>query len=240
MGSIAVRAAKAIGYVSAGTVEFMYSRGDFYFLEMNTRLQVEHPITEMVTGVDLAKEQILIASGEDLGFSQNEMQIRGWAIECRINAEDPLNDFAPSPGKIKRYRSPGGPGIRVDSGVYTGYVIPPYYDSLISKLVAHGRDRKEAIARMERALYEYIIVGVQTNIIFHKAVLRNERFRRGDINTHFIKEENIIEAVKKVASEDYEKGKSLASALGADNRKVAAISAAVGSYMSMNKSKEKS
>lgn len=240
MGSIAVKAAKAIGYVSAGTVEFMYSRGDFYFLEMNTRLQVEHPITEMVTGVDLAKEQILIASGGDLGFSQDEMQIHGWAIECRINAEDPLNDFMPSPGKIKRYRSPGGPGIRVDSGVYTGYVIPPYYDSLISKLVAHGRDRKEAIARMERALYEYIIVGVQTNIIFHKAVLRNDRFRRGDINTHFIKDENIIEAVKKVASEDYEKGKSLASALGADNRKVAAISAAVGSYMSMNKSKEKS
>lgn len=239
MGSIAVKAAKAIGYVSAGTVEFMYSRGDFYFLEMNTRLQVEHPITEMVTGVDLAKEQILIASGDDLGYSQNDMQIRGWAIECRINAEDPLNDFMPSPGKIKRYRSPGGPGIRVDSGVYTGYVIPPYYDSLISKLVAHGKDRKEAIARMERALYEYIIVGVQTNIIFHKAVLRNARFRRGDINTHFIKEENIIEAVKGVAAEDYEKGKSLASALGADTRKIAAISAAVGSYMSQEKSKEK-
>jgi pyruvate carboxylase subunit A len=239
MGSIAVKAAKAIGYVSAGTVEFMYSLGDFYFLEMNTRLQVEHPITEMVTGVDLAKEQILIASGEDLGYSQNDIQIRGWAIECRINAEDPLNDFMPSPGRIKRYRSPGGPGIRVDSGVYTGYVIPPYYDSLISKLVAHGKDRKEAIARMERALYEYIIVGVQTNIIFHKAVLRNERFRRGDINTHFIKEENIIEAVKGVAEDDYEKGASLASALGADSRKIAAISAAVGSYMSMQKSKEK-
>jgi pyruvate carboxylase subunit A len=239
MGSIAVKAARAIGYVSAGTVEFMYSRGDFYFLEMNTRLQVEHPITEMVTGVDLAKEQILIAAGENLGYSQDDMQIRGWAIECRINAEDPLNDFLPSPGRIKRYRSPGGPGIRVDSGVYTGYVIPPYYDSLISKLVAHGKDRKEAIARMERALYEYIIVGVQTNIIFHKAVLRNERFRSGDINTHFIKEENIIEAVKVVAADDYEKGRSLASALGADSRKIAAISAAVGSYMSMQGSKEK-
>ena len=239
MGSIAVKAARAIGYVSAGTVEFMYSRGDFYFLEMNTRLQVEHPITEMVTGVDLAKEQILIASGEDLGYSQDEMEIRGWAIECRINAEDPLNDFAPSPGKIKRYRSPGGPGIRVDSGVYTGYVIPPYYDSLISKLVAHGKDRKEAIARMERALYEYIIVGVKTNVIFHKAVLRNARFRSGDINTHFIKEENIIEAVKDVAVEDYEKGKSLASALGADTRKIAAISAAVGSYLNQQKAGEK-
>ena len=168
------------------------------------------------------------------------MKINGWAIECRINAEDPLNDFMPSPGRLKRYRSPGGPGIRVDSGVYTGYVIPPYYDSLISKLVAHGKDRKEAIARMERALYEYIIVGVKTNLIFHKAVLRNKRFRSGDINTHFIKDENIMEAVKGVAIEDYQKGMSLASALGADNRKIAAISAAVGSYMSQQKTGEKS
>lgn len=240
MGGIAVKAAKAIGYVSAGTVEFMYSRGDFFFLEMNTRLQVEHPITEMVTGVDLAKEQILIAAGEDLGYAQDDMQIRGWAIECRINAEDPLNDFAPSPGKLKRYRSPGGPGIRVDSGVYTGYVIPPYYDSLISKLVAHGRDRKEAIARMQRALYEYIVVGVKTNIIFHKAVLKNARFNRGDINTHFIKEENIIEAVKEVAVSDQEKGMSLASAIGADTRKIAAISAAVESYLTQTKAQEKS
>ncbi|HQQ37321.1 MAG TPA: acetyl-CoA carboxylase biotin carboxylase subunit, partial [Methanothrix sp.] len=208
--------------------------------EMNTRLQVEHPITEMVTGVDLAKEQIIVAAGCPLAYDQSDMKINGWAIECRINAEDPLNDFAPSPGKIKRYRSPGGPGIRVDSGVYTGYVIPPYYDSLISKLVAHGKDRKEAIARMERALYEYIITGVSTNIIFHKAVLRNKRFRSGDINTHFIKEENIVEAVKAVAVEDYEKGMTLASALGADNRQVAAIAAAVGSYLSRQKAGEKS
>ena len=140
----------------------------------------------------------------------------------RINAQDPLGDFIPSPGRISRYRSPGGPGIRVDSGVYNGYVIPPYYDSLISKLVAHGRDRKEAIARMERALYEYIIVGVKTNLIFHKAVLRNSRFRSGNINTNFIKEENILEAVKQVAAEDEEKGKSLAAAMGADTRKLAA------------------
>ncbi|HOT06511.1 MAG: Pyruvate carboxylase subunit A [Methanosaeta sp. PtaB.Bin039] len=232
MGDIAVRAAKAIRYRSAGTVEFMYSRGNFYFLEMNTRLQVEHPITEMVTGIDLAKEQIMVASGEDLGFSQDEIEIRGWAIECRINAEDPLRDFAPSPGKLRRYRSPGGPGIRVDSGVYTGYVIPPYYDSLISKLVAHGRNRAEAIVRMQRALYEYIIVGVETNIAFHKAVLRNDRFRQGDINTHFIKEENIMDDVKKVAQEDMVKGATLASSLGADTRKIAAIAAAVDSYLS--------
>jgi pyruvate carboxylase subunit A len=194
----------------------------------------------MVTGVDLAKEQILIASGGDLGYAQDDIEIRGWAIECRINAEDPLNDFAPSPGKIKRYRSPGGPGIRVDSGVYTGYVIPPFYDSLISKLVAHGRDRKEAIARMQRALYEYIIVGVKTNIIFHKAVLKNARFNTGDINTHFIKEENIMEAVKDVAVQDHEKGMSLASAIGADNRKVAAVAAAVESYLVQTKGQEKS
>lgn len=231
MGSIAVRAARAIDYRSAGTVEFMYSRGDYYFMEMNTRLQVEHPITEMVTGVDLAKEQIKIAANEDLAYSQEEIEMRGWAIECRINAEDPLNDFTPSPGRIKRYRSPGGPGIRVDSGVYAGFVIPPYYDSLISKVVAQGRNRKEAIARMERALYEYIITGVKTNINFHIAVLRNERFRRGDINTHFIKEENIMDDVKKVTETEYEKGLSLASALGADTRKIAAISAAVESYM---------
>jgi len=231
MGSIAVRAAEAIDYRSAGTVEFMYSRGDYYFLEMNTRLQVEHPITEMVTSVDLAKEQIRIAAGEPLAYSQDEIEIRGWAIECRVNAEDPLNDFAPAPGRIKRYRSPGGPGIRVDSGVYAGFVIPPYYDSMISKVVAMGRDRKEAIARMERALYEYIVTGVKTNIHFHLAVLRNERFRRGDINTNFLKEESIMEEVKKVAEAEREKGLSLASALGADARKVAAISAAVGAYM---------
>ncbi|MHC1631758.1 MAG: acetyl-CoA carboxylase biotin carboxylase subunit [Methanotrichaceae archaeon] len=234
MGDIAVRASKAINYKSAGTVEFMYSRGDYYFLEMNTRLQVEHPITEMVTGVDLAKEQIRIAAGDDLAYSQNEIHMRGWAIECRINAEDPLNDFAPSPGRLRRYRSPGGPGIRIDSGVYVGFVIPPYYDSLISKVVAQGRDRKEAITRMKRALYEYIITGVKTNINFHIAVLRNERFQRGDINTHFLKEENIMDEVKKVTKAEYEKNLSLASALGADTRKIAAISAAVEAYMVHN------
>jgi pyruvate carboxylase subunit A len=232
MGGIAVKAAKAIDYRSAGTVEFMYSRGDFYFLEMNTRLQVEHPITEMVTGTDLAKEQILIAAGEGMSFDQEDIKIRGWAFECRINAEDPLNDFAPSPGRIKRYRSPGGPGIRVDSGVYMGYVIPPYYDSLISKLVAYGRDRKEAIARMERALYEYIITGVPTNLVFHKAVMRNQKFRQGEFNTNFIKEQNIMDEVKKVADLEGDTNYSLAAAMGADSRKIAAISAAVGAYMS--------
>ncbi|AKB84621.1 Pyruvate carboxyl transferase subunit A [Methanococcoides methylutens MM1] len=157
MGEAAVKAAKSIGYKNAGTVEFLYSKGDYYFLEVNTRLQVEHGITELVTGIDLAKHQILIADGEKLPFKQEDIKIQGHAIECRINAEDPLNDFAPSPGKIRGYRSPGGPGVRMDSGVYMGYTIPPFYDSMVAKLSTWGSDRDEAINRMKRALYEFII-----------------------------------------------------------------------------------
>lgn len=181
MGEAAVRVAKTIGYVNAGTVEFLYSKGNFYFLEVNTRLQVEHGITEMVTGVDIVREQLRIAWGEKLEFNQEDIIIDGHSIECRINAEDPLNDFAPSPGKIRGYRSAGGPGIRVDSGVHTGYTISPYYDSMISKLCVWAKTRDAAIARMERALYEYVVVGVKTNIPFHKAVMRNPAFRRGDL-----------------------------------------------------------
>ncbi len=232
MGETAVRAAKAIGYENAGTVEFLYSKGDFYFLEMNTRLQVEHTITEMITGLDLAKQQLRIACGEELALRQEDISIHGCAIECRINAEDPLNDFAPSPGKIKRYRSAGGPGIRVDSGVHMGYTISPYYDSMISKLSAWGQTREEAIDRMKRALYEYVVVGVTTNIPFHKAVLRNPAFREGKLTTHFIDDHNIIEDVKKVVVEDSAKGATLASALENKEQKIAAITAAVGSYMS--------
>lgn len=232
MGETAVRAAKAIGYENAGTVEFLYSKGNFYFLEMNTRLQVEHTITEMITGIDLAKQQLRIACGEKLSIKQEDISIRGWAIECRINAEDPLNDFAPSPGKIRRYRSAGGPGIRVDSGVHMGYTISPYYDSMISKLSAWGQTREEAIDRMKRALYEYVVVGVTTNIPFHKAVLRNPVFREGRLTTHFIDDYKIIEDVKKVVIEDSAKGATLASALENKEQKIAAITAAVGSYMS--------
>ncbi|WP_292465338.1 acetyl-CoA carboxylase biotin carboxylase subunit [Methanolobus sp.] len=232
MGETAVRAAKAIGYENAGTVEFLYSKGNFYFLEMNTRLQVEHTITEMITGIDLAKQQLRIACGEKLAFEQEDISIHGWAIECRINAEDPLNDFAPSPGKIKRYRSAGGPGIRVDSGVHMGYTISPYYDSMISKLSAWGQTREEAIDRMKRALYEYVVVGVTTNIPFHKAVLRNPAFREGKLTTHFIDDYKIIEDVKRVVIEDSAKGATLASALENKEQKIAAITAAVGSYMS--------
>jgi pyruvate carboxylase subunit A len=239
MGETAVKAAKAIGYENAGTVEFLYSKGDFYFLEVNTRLQVEHTISEMITGIDLAKQQLHIACGKPLPFKQEDISIRGWAIECRINAEDPLNDFAPSPGKIRRYRSAGGPGIRVDSGVHMGYTISPYYDSMISKLCAWGSDRNEAIDRMQRALYEYVVVGVTTNIPFHKAVLRHPAFREGNLTTHFIEDYNIIDDVRKVVEEDSAKGATLASALSNQDQKVAAVTAAVSSYVNAAKKQTK-
>jgi len=235
MGADAVKAAAAINYTNAGTIEFLYSKGDYYFLEMNTRLQVEHPITEIVTGVDLAKEQLRIAAGEELSYRQEDIRQTGWAIECRLNAEDPLNNFTPSPGKLRRYRSSGGPGVRVDSGVHTGYTITPFYDSLISKLTVWGRDRNEAITRMQRALYEYIIVGVTTNIPFHKAVMNNEYFRRGELTTHFIEDHNIIAEVEKVVEAEKEKGATLASALSMEDKKVAAITAAVGAYIQSGK-----
>jgi pyruvate carboxylase subunit A len=233
MGEAAVKVAKAIGYVNAGTVEFLYSRGDFYFLEVNTRLQVEHGITEMVTGIDIVREQLRIAWGEKIDFVQKDICINGHAIECRINAEDPLNDFAPSPGKIRGYRSAGGPGVRVDSGVHTGYTISPYYDSMISKLCVWERTRDLAIARMERALYEYVVVGVKTNIPFHKAVMRNPDFRSGDITTAFIEDHKILEFVEEIVKSEAEKGDTLASAIEAKDKKVAAITAAVYAYVSM-------
>ncbi|MDV0446675.1 Biotin carboxylase [Methanosarcinaceae archaeon Ag5] len=232
MGEAAVAAAKAAGYENAGTVEFIYSNGSFYFLEVNTRLQVEHGITELVTGVDLVKQQILIAQGKPLDFTQEDVQIRGHAIECRLNAEDPLNDFAPSPGKIRRYRSSGGPGIRVDSGVHVGYTISPYYDSMISKLCAYGQTREEAIARMKRALYEYVVTGVTTNIPFHKAVMENPEFVKGNLSTKFIDNNNIIEAIRDIMIRDSAKGATLASALDNDEVVIAAISAAVSTYIS--------
>ena len=191
-GEVAVKAAKQIKYESAGTIEFIFSDGEFYFMEMNTRIQVEHPITEMVTGIDLLKEQIQIASGHPVSFTQADVHMNGWAIECRINAEDPLNNFIPSPGKLRGYRSPGGIGIRVDSGVHTRYTVSQNYDPMISKLVAWGRTRDEAIERMRRALFEYVIVGVKTNIPFHKAVMENEHFRSGELGTHFITQETTL------------------------------------------------
>ncbi|NKQ37886.1 MAG: acetyl-CoA carboxylase biotin carboxylase subunit [Methanosarcinales archaeon] len=231
MGAMAVRAAKAIGYENAGTVEFLYSNGEFYFLEVNTRLQVEHSITEMITGIDIAKDQLHIACGDRLEYEQEDIKINGWAIECRINAEDPLNNFTPSPGKIRKYRSAGGPGVRVDSGVHTGYTISPFYDSMISKLSVWGRDRQEAIQRMRRALYEYVVVGVTTNLPFHKAVLRNSDFQKGNITTHFIEEHNLLDEVEKIIKYEKENGITLASALDDGEHKIAAISAAINAHL---------
>jgi len=232
MGETAIKAAESIGYTNAGTVEFIYSNGEYYFLEMNTRIQVEHPVTEVVTGVDLVKEQIKIASGREVCCTQNDISVRGHAIECRINAEDPLHDFAPNPGKITGYRSPGGNGVRVDSGVYNNYTIPPFYDSMISKLIVWGRTRNEAIARMQRALSEYIILGVKTTIPFHKSMMSNQHFRNANLHTHFVDQykNEIIENIEKVIQKDKEMEARLKSTF-LPSRKVAAVSAAVSSYM---------
>lgn len=185
----AVRAAKAVGYYNAGTVEFILDReGNFYFIEMNTRIQVEHPITEMITGVDLVMEQIRIAAGEKLTYKQKDINCNGHSIECRINAEDPDNNFMPSPGKISEYNPPIGSGIRVDSYLYKGYVIPPYYDSLIAKLIVHGKNRKDAIVKMQRALGEFVIKGIKTTIPFHLKVLRNTDFQKGGYSNQFVEE----------------------------------------------------
>ncbi len=232
MGESTVKAAEYIGYSSAGTIEYLYDKGNYYFLEMNTRVQVEHPITEAVTNVDIVKEQIKVASGLDLSFNQDDITVNGHAIECRINAEDPLRNFAPNPGRITAYRSPGGPGVRLDGGVYRNYTIPSFYDSMISKLITFGRTREEAISRMKRALSEYIVLGVKTTIPFHKAIIRNPNFLSGDLNTHFIDENKklIYEEMENVIAEDVENVNRLKSTF-IPQQKIAAISAAVGSYL---------
>jgi acetyl-CoA carboxylase biotin carboxylase subunit len=187
MGAAAVKAAKAVNYVGAGTVEFLLDKnGQFYFIEMNTRIQVEHPVTEMVTGLDLIAEQIRIAQGQPLTFRQKDVQLRGHAIECRINAEDPKQQFRPCTGTITAYLPPGGPGVRMDSHIYTDYTIPPYYDSLLGKLIVWGPNRAAAIRRMQRALGECAITGVPTTIPFHQQILRHEAFLRGEVHTDFI------------------------------------------------------
>jgi acetyl-CoA carboxylase, biotin carboxylase subunit len=189
MGDAAVRAAQSINYVGAGTVEFLLDQsGDFYFMEMNTRIQVEHPVTEMITGLDLIAEQLRIAQGERLRFNQSEVMLKGHAIECRINAEDPDYNFRPHPGRINGYLPPGGPGVRMDSHVYTDYEIPPYYDSLIGKLIVWGNDRETAIRRMRRALRECAITGLPTTIGFHQKVLENPDFLKGKVYTNFVEQ----------------------------------------------------
>lgn len=190
MGKVAVQAARSVDYVNAGTIEFLVDEDrNFYFLEMNTRLQVEHPVTEAVTGVDIVKEQIRIAAGQRLAHPQAEIEMNGWAMECRINAEDPHRDFIPSTGIISQAILPAGPGVRIDSGVYAGFSISPYYDSLMAKVIVHEEDRPKAIARMRRVLEEYKIVGVRTNIPFHYCLMRDPKFRAGDFDTQFVERE---------------------------------------------------
>ena len=187
MGRAAIRIAEMAHYTNAGTVEFIVDdHGNFYFLEVNKRIQVEHPITEEVTGIDLVRLQIMVAMGEPLKIAEKDVQFRGHAVECRINAEDPFDDFRPSPGRIEMYYAPGGRGIRIDSHAYAGYTIPPYYDSMIGKLIAYGKDRREAIDKMNRALGEYMVTGVKTTIPFLQAILQDPNFRRGVYSTNFV------------------------------------------------------
>ena len=185
IGAVVTDAVRNIGYRGAGTVEFLYENGEFYFIEMNTRLQVEHPVTEVITGVDLVREQILVAAGQELDLKQDDIVFEGWAIECRINAENP-DTFTPSPGKVTDFHAPGGLGVRLDSGLYSGYSIPPYYDSMIGKLIVHGRDRNEALMRLRRALGEMVVGGVETTIPLHQALLEEPAFLSGDYHIRWL------------------------------------------------------
>ena len=226
MGEAAVRAVQAAGYVNAGTVEFIFSEGDFYFLEVNARLQVEHPITEEVTGVDLVKEQIRVASGLPLSFSQEEVSWKGHAIEMRINAEDPARRFIPNPRRITRWVAPSGPGVRVDSGFGPGSDVPPNYDSLVAKLIVHGADRAEAIARARRALMEFVVVGPATTIAYHRAILESADFKAGRLTTRFIEDHpELIEQMQRFL------GQKSPMDYGADARHVAAAAAAVAAVV---------
>jgi acetyl-CoA carboxylase biotin carboxylase subunit len=196
IGERCVDACKRIGYRGVGTFEFLYENGEFFFIEMNTRIQVEHPVTEMVTGLDLVQEQIRVAAGEKLPYRQKDIQFRGHAIECRINAEDPYR-FTPSPGKITSYHPPGGPGIRVDSHVYQGYSVPPNYDSMVGKVIAFGATRAQALARMRIALSEMVVEGIQTNIPLHREMMNDTLFMRGGVSIHYLEQKLAQEQKKK-------------------------------------------
>ena len=228
MGEAAIKAVKAAGYVNAGTVEFIFSEGDFYFLEVNARLQVEHPITEAVTGVDLVKEQIRVAAGHPLSFRQQDITWTGHAIEMRINAEDPARKFIPNPKRISRWVAPSGPGVRVDSGFGPASDVPPNYDSLVAKLIVHGADRAEAIARADRALREFVLVGPATTIPYHRAILSSADFRAGNMTTRFIEDHpELLEQMQKYLAET-----SPMDYVAADPRKLAAAAAAVAALTS--------
>ncbi|MDO8841470.1 acetyl-CoA carboxylase biotin carboxylase subunit [Methanocalculus sp.] len=237
MTDSALTVAKTCNYTNAGTVEFLYSNGEYYFMEMNTRLQVEHTITEIVTGVDIVRQQIAIAAGEKLAYKQDDIILRGHAIECRINAEDPMNNFAADPGKIVRYRSPGGPGIRVDSGIHVGYAIPPQYDSMISKLCAFGLTRIEAIERMRRAIYEYVILGVKTTIPLHHALMNNRQFIEGNTHTHFLEDQHIRDNLQRFFRDEESRMQTLAESLR-QGKETAAVTAAISVYLHQTKKNE--
>lgn len=216
VGGYAVQVAKAVKYENAGTVEFLMDKeGRFYFMEVNSRLQVEHPVTEMVTGIDLAREQLVIASTGSLSLSQNEVRRSGAAIECRINAEDPLADFAPSAGTVQRIHLPGGPGVRVDTALYDGYTIPEYYDSLVAKLIVHGADLEDARTRAVTALSEFSIAGIQTTIPFHSALLQSEAFVRSDFSTDFLERTGVVEQMEKTAVQRRQRLDEIGVVLGA-------------------------
>ena len=234
MSDSALKVVEASNYTNAGSVEFLYSEGNYYFMEMNTRLQVEHTITEFITGVDLVKQQIAVAAGESLPFDQCDLAVRGHAIECRINAEDPLNNFTADPGKIVRYRSPGGPGIRVDSGIHMGYTIPPNYDSMIAKLCAWDSTRGESIRRMRRAISEYIILGIKTTLPLHFAIMNNQQFIDGNTHTHFLQEEHILTTLDRYTRDEETRMQTLAGSFDPGKR-VAAITAAVNVYLQQKK-----
>jgi acetyl-CoA carboxylase biotin carboxylase subunit len=187
LGERCVAACKKMGYRGAGTYEFLYENGEFYFIEMNTRLQVEHPVTEMVTGIDIVKTQITVAAGQKLPFIQRDIEIKGHAMECRLNAEDPYN-LLPSPGRITMWHAPGGPGVRVDSHVYTNYFVPPNYDSMVGKIITHGDTREQAMSRMRTALAETLVEGIQTNIPLHREMMSNAKFMAGGSNIHYLEE----------------------------------------------------
>ena len=226
MGAVAVQAAKAAGYLSAGTIEFLLDRNkQFYFLEMNTRLQVEHPVTEMVTGIDIVKEQLRIADGRRLRHTQSSIQVKGWAIECRIAAEDPYNNFMPSIGRVQAVYEPSGPGVRVESGVYAGFEVSLYYDPLIAKLVVWGDTRGEAILRMRRALREYRIMGIKTNIPLHLRIMDSPRFIAGQIDTGFIESAMSVPADTEQVRRQHAVA-ALAAALLAHDRRRSALAQA--------------
>jgi len=231
IGKQAVLAAKTAGYYNAGTCEFMFKDGKYYFLEMNTRLQVEHPITEATTGVDLAREQLRVASGLELEYEQDDVHPRGHAIECRINAEDPLNNFMPAPSKIIRYAEPSGPGVRIDSGVYQGFTIPPFYDSMIAKLIIWAEDRQRCIERTKRALWEFQIGGVRNNIPFHQVVMNNSQWIKGDYDTSFIPKYKILEQVVEHVKNT--------KAQSSNTKTAAAMGAVQAVIIAMNSSKTK-